>query len=297
MARLTLVPFTTDSAFYGALKVHVFATVYDTVLQGVRSGNTAPLTANAEGLRVRIGRFTARKANNLFVPSGTRATSSAEFFGFTSHKVREKLAELAEAGTVDLVGRGLRDAQTYHWNEPIERYQLCSYLRVREAVGKDPSLALETYRVLLTFGDEPFAGRDFVDAYRVVHEEEYSQSRWGKRKFEQIGESFQYQTFLKERLKAMSKAKLVTFNKRTELFSLSPVAADAAHHFGLFLESVPYKASWEMCATCPARRQCWDLQVTDLVLDAIRGNNGNSANGSSGASGDGPVTKGPNGSQ
>lgn len=282
MARLTLVPFTTDMAFYGALKVHVFGTVWDTVLQGVRNGNTAPITAN--GLSVRIGRFTARKANNLFVPSGSKATSSAEFFGFTSHKVREKLTELAEGGTVDRVGRGLRDAQTYSWKESIERYQLCSYLKVRQVLDKDTSLALELYRVLLTFGDEDFAARDFVDAYRVVHEEEYSQSRWGKRKFDEISESFQYQTFLKNRLKAMSKHKLLTFNKGAETFRLAPRAADAAHHFGLFLESVPYKASWEMCQTCPARRQCWDLQVTDLVLDAIRGNN--RAGGANGSHGD-----------
>ncbi|MGH2670882.1 MAG: hypothetical protein ACRDH5_17515, partial [bacterium] len=124
MARLSLVPFTTDQAFYGALKVHVVGTVWETVLQGLRGGNTAPITGAQNGLSVRFGRFTARKANNLFVPATSRATSSAEFFGFTSHKVREKLSELSEGGTVELVGRGLRDAQTYSWNEAIDKYQL-----------------------------------------------------------------------------------------------------------------------------------------------------------------------------
>lgn len=293
MAQVTLVPFATDDAFYAALKLHVYGTVYDTVLKALSSGNTMPLQMaqrNGEGLSVRIGRFTARKANHLFVPEGTNASSSAEFFGFTSHKVREKLSELAEAGTVDKVGRGLRDAKTYQWNEEIKKYQLCSYLRFRTAVGGDTSLALEVYRLLNTFGEDRFTARDFVEAYRTVHEEEYSQSRWGKRKFDEISDSFQYQTFLKNRLKALTEAELVKMDATSKTFELTPKAADAAHHFGLFLEKVPYKASWDMCRTCPARRMCWDLQVTDLVLDAIRGKP--AMNGEASSNVHGPVTHG-----
>ncbi len=295
MARLSLVPFTTDEAFYGALKVHVFGTVYDTVLQGLRSGNTRPLTLNADGLSVKIGRFTARKANNLFVPSGAKADSSAEFFGFTSHKVREKLSEMAEEGVVELVGKGLRDAQTYLWNEPIEKYQLCSYLRFRRETGGDTSLGLETYRCMLTFGEERFTAREFIEMYQVVHEDEYSQSRWGKRKFEEISESYQYQTFLKNRLKAMGKAGLLDANEEDRTFQLTTSAMEAGHHVGLFLEDVPYKASWEMCRSCPARVQCWDLQVTDLALDALAGGTNGATGGVNGGTGQGPVTNGSNG--
>lgn len=296
MARLALVPFSTDDAFYGALKGHVYGTVYDTVLQALSSGNTRPLVVaqNGNGLSVKIGRFTARKANNLFVPDGGNADSSAEFFGFTSHKVREKLSELAETSTVEKVGRGLRDAKEYTWTEEIEKYQLCSYLRFRRATHPDVSLALETYRILTSFGQEPFTAREFVEAYRDIHEEEYSQSRWGKRKFEEISESYQYQTFLKDRLKALAKRDLVSMNANEKQFTLTDEAADAAHHFGLFLDKVPYKASWDMCQDCPARRMCWDLQVTDLVLDAIRGEPlpGTQTNGTNG---DGPLTHGSNG--
>lgn len=294
MARLALVPFSTDDAFYGALKVHVYGTVYDTVLQALSSGRTQPLVAaqnGSQGLSVKIGRFTARKANNLFVPDENNPTSSAEFFGFTSHKVREKLTELAETDTIEKVGRGLRDAKEYQWDEEIEKYQLCSYLRFRRATGDDVSLALEAYRILTTFGQDPFEASEFVEAYREIHEEEYSQSRWGKRKFDEISQSYQYQNFLKERLKSMVKADLLDLDSGQGTFTLTDLAADAAHHFGLFLDEVPYKASWDMCQDCPARKLCWDLQVTDLVLDAIRGEplpglNGNKTNG------EGPSTHG-----
>jgi hypothetical protein len=296
MARLDLVSFTTDDAFYGALKMHVYGTVYDTVLKALSSGNTQPLVAaqNGEGLSVKIGRFTARKANNLFVPENGNADSSAEFFGFTSHKVREKLSHLADEGTIEKVGRGLRDAKEYTWNEEIEKYQLCSYLRFRTATEPDSSLALEAYRILNEFGQDPFEARELVEAYREIHEEEYSQSRWGERKFDEISESYQYQQFLKDRLKALADADLVRMQTEEKAFQLTDQAADAAHHVGLFLDQVAYEASWEMCQDCPARRMCWDLQVTDLVLDAIRGE---PIPGTEPATnGEAPLTRGSNGS-
>ena len=149
---------------------------------------------------------------------------------------------------------------------------------------------------MLTFGDEPFTAHDFVEMYKAVHEEEYSQSRWGKRKFDEISESYQYQTFLKNRLKRMSERGLISFDKARKTFTLTPRALDAGHHFGLFLEDIPYKASWQMCQDCPARRQCWDLQVTDLALDALKGEPGG-ANGSNGSHGNGPMTNGSTGAQ
>jgi len=274
MAQLSLVPFSTDDAFYGALKAHVYGTVYDTVLEALRSGNTQPLRMaqnGSEGLSVKIGRFTARKANNLFVPDGGPANASAEFFGFTSHKVREKLSELADTDTIEKVGRGLRDAKEYNWNETIEKYQLCSYLAFRKATGSDTSLALEAYRILQTFGEDAFEANDFIEVYQHVHEEEYSQSRWGKRKFKEIAESYDYKTYIKDRLKALAERDLVRVDRQEGTFELTREGEDVAHHFGLFIDEVPYKASWNMCQDCPARSLCWDLQVTDLVLDAIRG--------------------------
>lgn len=294
MARLKLVPFSTDEAFYGALKVHVYGTVYDTVLQALSSGNTRPLVIaqNGQGLNVKIGRFTARKANHLIVPDNGQADSSAEFFGFTSHKVREKLSELADTETIEKIGRGLRDAKEYGWHEAIEKHELCSYLRFRRATQPDTSLILETYRILITFGEDPFQAKEFTEAYQDTHEEEYSQSRWGERKFDEISDSYQYQTFLKDRLKKLTANDLLTMNSQEKTFALTKKAADAAHHFGLFLDSVPYTASWDMCQECPARRLCWDLQVTDLVLDAIRGD---PLPGTEHANGDGPLTNGSNG--
>jgi len=274
MAQLALVQFSIDDAFYGALKSHVYGTVYDTVLQALTSGNTQPLRMaqnGSEGLSVKIGRFTARKANNLFVPSNKKADASAEFFGFTSHKVREKLTELADEDTIEKVGRGLRDAKEYQWNEEIRKHELCSYLAFRKVTGSDTSLALEAYRVLQTFGDDAFEANDFAEAYTEVHEEEYSQSRWGKRKFDEISDSYEYRQFVKNRLKRLAKQDLVSTNADAGTFQLTPEGQDAGHHFGLFIDKVPYKASWDMCQDCPARRLCWDLQVTDLVLDAIRG--------------------------
>lgn len=291
--QLNLVQFSTDDAFYGALKAHVYGTVYDTVLEALRSGNTKPLRMaqnGDQGLSVKIGRFTARKANNLFVPDGGPANSSAEFFGFTSHKVREKLSELAETDTIEKVGRGLRDAKEYNWNERIEKYQLCSYLAVRKATGSDTSLALEAYRILQTFGEDPFEANDFMKAYQEVHEEEYSQSRWGKRKFQEIAESYEYKTYLKDRLKAMAEVGLVDVHQDEGTFQLTREGEDVAHHFGLFIDEVPYKASWNMCQDCPARKLCWDLQVTDLVLDAIRGE----PTGAPETNGTGPMTNGSN---
>jgi hypothetical protein len=293
MAQLSLVQFSTDDAFYGALKAHVYGTVYDTVLEALRSGNTTPLRMaqnGSEGLSVKIGRFTARKANNLFVPDGGPANASAEFFGFTSHKVREKLSDLAEDETIEKVGRGLRDAKEYNWNETIEKYQLCSYLAFRKATGSDTSLGLEVYRILQTFGDDVFEANDFIEAYQAVHEEEYSQSRWGKRKFQEIAESYEYKSYLKDRLKALAEQDLVDVRRDKGTFQLNEDGHDAAHHFGLFIDEVPYKASWNMCQDCPARSLCWDLQVTDLVLDAIRGE----PTGSPETDGTRPMTNGSN---
>jgi hypothetical protein len=222
VSELPLDRFTIDKAFYGALKLHVYGTVHDSFLNTLLGGRAILLN---DSMRLEVGRFTARKADNLFVPqNGSRPNQSAEFFGFTSHKVREKLLAFHEAGIVELIGKGLRDAYTYKWKLPVKHWEVCSFMRFRGFTTDDPSMNLETYRIYLDRGFRPFTFRDFHAMYALAHESEYGATRWGKRKFEKLVESFEYDRFLKQRLEKLVSYKVVVADG--ERYSLNPERRD-----------------------------------------------------------------------
>ena len=244
--------FTTDKAFYAALKLHVYGTLHDGLLTSLLQGR-APLLDQA--VRVEVGRFTARKASHLFVAeNGPRGGASAEFHGFTSHKVREKLAHFHQMGIVELLGKGLRDAHTYRWSEPIKHWEVCSFMRLRARTSDDLTLNLELYRVFLENGMGPFTAKEFVDLYARVHGAEYGTSRWGRRKWESVAGSFAYGESLRARLERLVEAGLVL--AEGDAHRIDPAMADAIHHFDLFLNGVPFRASRAMCATCPLDALC-----------------------------------------
>lgn len=262
MSDLPLDRFTVDKAFYGALKLHVYQTVHDSFLHTLIGGKSIVLNEN---LKLEVGRFTARKADNLFVPqNGHRPNQSAEFFGFTSHKVREKLIAFHEAAFVELIGKGLRDAYTYRWKVPVKHWEICSFMRFRALTTDDPSMNLELYRLYLHQAFRPFTFRDFHAMYVAAHEAEYAQTRWGKRKFEKIAESFEYEQFLKSRLEKLVTYKLV--ERTGDSLQLASVHKDALNHLDLFMNAVPYHPSRDMCRVCALDDLCQAGSTQRLIV-------------------------------
>ena len=254
--------FSTDKAFYAALKLHVYATVHDGFFNTLLSGRSLLLD---QELKLEVGRFTARKANHLFVAeNGHRATASAEFYGFTSHKVREKLAQFHEMGIVELLGKGLRDAYTYRWKPAVKHWEVCSFMKFRRHTSADLSMNMEIYRVFLERGMEPFETRDFVDVYARAHGAEYGTTRWGQRKWEKIAQSFGYTEFIRGRLDRLVQAGLV-LNKEDE-YRINPDLAEAVHHFDLFLNAVPFRPSRAMCEVCPLDALCQAGSTQKLIV-------------------------------
>jgi hypothetical protein len=261
LKALPLDEFSTDKAFYAALKLHVYATLHDGVLASLLAGRTLLLD---QAVRLEVGRFTARKANHLFVQeNGPRASASAEFHGFTSHKVREKLAHFHEQGVVELLGKGLRDAYTYRWKEPVRLWEVCSFMRFRPRTQDDLTLNLELYRVFQDHGMGPFTAKDFVDGYARVHGAEYGGSRWGKRKWERTAGSYAYAEGVKARLDKLVGAGIVL--AEGEKHRIDPQMHDAVQHFDLFVNGVAFRASREMCAACPLDVLC-QAGTTQRVL-------------------------------
>jgi len=255
----------TDKAFYAALKLHVYSTIHDSLLSTLLGGTA--ITIN-ESVKLEVGRFTARKTNNLFVPeNGHRAEASAEFYGFTSHKVREKLMSHEERGVLELTGKGLRDAFTYKWKPPVKHWEICSFLKFKRATEKDLSMNHELHRVYGSLGFEPFRFADFVRVYGDAHSEEYASSRWGKRKFEAIRDSYAYQSFLKGRLDKLVEHKLVV-EPQPSVFTLNQAIGDEINHFGLFLNEVAYHPSRQMCDVCKLDRLC-RAGSTQLLIVAL----------------------------
>lgn len=254
-----------DRAFYAALKLHVYSTIHDSLLSVLLGGRPVKVD---DAVKLDIGRFTARKASNLFVgENGSRPKTSAEFYGYTSHKVREKLQHFADLGVVELVGQGLRDAFTYKWRPPVKHWEVCSFLRVQRALGTELSLAHELGRVYHGLGLEPFTLNEFLGVYEEAHSAEFGGSRWGRRKYEALRNSFGYQSFLKLRLERLVDAKLVAQPEKDK-FTLIPAAADVANHFDLFVNEVAYHPSREMCGTCKLDGLC-RAGSTQLLVVAL----------------------------
>lgn len=255
--------FNTDKAFYAALKLHVYGTVHDSFLTTLVGGRSLLLD---QEVRLEVGRFTARKANHLFVSeNGHRASTSAEFYGFTSHKVREKLTAFHELGVVELLGKGLRDAYTYRWKVPVKHWEVCSFMRFRKLTAEDLSMNLELYRVFLDKGTSVFSSRDFVDLYSRVHGAEYGSTRWGQRKWEKIASSFAYTEFIRGRLARLAERGLV--ESKGDEFHLAADAVDAVNHFDLFVNAVPFRPSRAMCDVCPLDALCQAGSTQKLIVN------------------------------
>lgn len=262
LKELPVDEFNTDKAFYAALKLHVYGTVHDSFLATLVGGRSLLLD---QELRLEVGRFTARKANHLFVAeNGHRATASAEFYGFTSHKVREKLAQLHDLSLLELTGKGLRDAYTYRWKVPVKHWEVCSFMRFRRHTAEDLSMNLELYRIFLDKGMGSFAARDFVDLYARVHGAEYNSTRWGQRKWEKIASSYNYTEFLRGRLQRLVERGLVL--SKGDDHRIAPELADAVSHFDLFVNAVPFRPSRAMCEACPLDALCQAGSTQKLIV-------------------------------
>lgn len=240
----------------------MYGTVHDGFLTTLVGGRSILLD---QELKLEVGRFTARKANHLFVSeNGHKASTSAEFYGFTSHKVREKLASFHELGVVELLGKGLRDAYTYRWKIPVKHWEVCSFMRFRKHTADDLSMNLELYRVFLEKGMGVFQARDFVDIYSRAHGAEYNATRWGQRKWEKISKSFGYTEFIRGRLQRLAEKGLVV--AKGEEHQIAPALADSVNHFDLFVNAVPFRPSRSMCDVCALDKLCQAGSTQKLIV-------------------------------
>jgi hypothetical protein len=258
-----------DRSFYAVLKLHVFATVHEVFLRSF-SGRNGHAVSDAKPT---LGRFTARKADHLFVPrNGNALSCSADFLGFTSHKVREKLTQLEEDGVVHLEGRGLRDAYTYRWVAPLRLHELSSFMVLWKATQDDLSLNIELARIYDAAGQGTFGFQAFVKAYAEAHGDEYGGSRWGTRRFERLRNSSDYERFLKARLQKLLQRGLVSLvASEPATFTLTAKARDLVHHFNLFVDGVPYHPSRAMCQACPLFENCRVRGLVEPMLGALSG--------------------------
>ncbi|MCA1814786.1 MAG: hypothetical protein LC624_12730 [Halobacteriales archaeon] len=264
MSAPTVAKSSIDRSFYAVLKLHVFATVHDVFLRSF-SGRNGHAVQDAKPT---LGRFTARKADYLFVPrNGNALKCSADFFGFTSHKVREKLTQLEAEGVVSLEGRGLRDAYTYRWTAPLSLPELCSFMVLWRHTQHDLSVNIELARVFDAAGGNVFTFADFARAYAQAHGEEYNASRWGARKYESLRSSSEYDRFLRARLQKLVDQGLVLTDGKA--FRLADKARELVHHFHLFVDSVPYHPSRALCASCPLFDNCRTRGLVEPMLGQL----------------------------
>jgi hypothetical protein len=298
MTAPTLAKASIDRSFYAVLKLHVFGSINEVFLRSF-SGRNGHAVHDAKPT---LGRFTARKADYLFVPrNGNALSCSADFFGFTSHKVREKLQQLEQDGVVALEGRGLRDAYTYRWVAPVQLHELCSFMVLWRHTRDDLSVNIELARVFDATGAAPFTFQDFVRAYQEAHGDEYGGSRWSARRYEKLRSSSDYERFLRARLNKLIKQGLVLEDRAGYL--LADRARDLVHHFQLFVDAVPYRPSRALCISCPLFENCRQRNLVEPMLGALSGNlvalgaehpnarlNGNAQ--TNGANGHGPAPDG-----
>lgn len=240
----------------------MYGTLHDGFFKTLLDGRSILLD---QELRLEVGRFTARKASNLFVSeNGHRTSASAEFYGFTSHKVREKLQQFHETGLVELLGKGLRDAYTYRWKPVVKHWEVCSFMKFRRHTEADLSMNLELYRVFHDRGMQPFTGREFIELYGKTHGAEYGSTRWGKRKWEKIEQSFAYTEFIRGRLDKLVQNGL--FLAKEDEYVINPDMRDAVNHFDLFLNGVPFRPSRAMCDVCPMDALCQAGSTQKLIV-------------------------------
>lgn len=252
-----------DKAFYTALKLHVYSTLHGNLLQELLRGETVQMS---DDVKLQVGRFTARKTSNLFVPGDNGAGkpgSSSEFYGFTSHKVREKLKTLDEDEVLDYQGKGLRDAHIYGWDEPLKHWEICSFMRFRRYVRSDLTLMFELARAFHEFGTSAFTLNELFELYRSVHEDEYATTRWGRRKWKKLKDKPEYLRLVKDRLESLVDEDLVT--QSGDKFAVKSDARDAVHHFDLFANGTPFHPSLEMCQACPLEQLCEAGSTQELV--------------------------------
>lgn len=261
MADYAVDEMTVDKAFHSALKLHVYNTVHGTLLENLLRGESVVMD---EAVQLSVGRFTARKTNHLFVPKdGSRSRCSAEFYGFTSHKVREKLSDLEEEGVLDLMGKGLRDAFQYRWSKPLKHWEICSFMRFKRYAEDDLTLHFELGRAFHEFATSTFTFPEFFDVYKAVHEAEYATTRWGKRKWKKLKDKHDYLRFVKDRLEALVDHELV--QKSGKKYAVRPRAKDAVHHFDLFVNGTAFHPSRSMCDACPMDELCQAGSTQKLV--------------------------------
>jgi hypothetical protein len=251
-----------DKAFYTALKLHVYSTLHGSLLRELLKGETVEVT---DDVKLQVGRFTARKTSNLFVPgdNGAKPGSSSEFYGFTSHKVREKLKDLDEEEVLEYEGKGLRDAHIYRWDQPLKHWEICSFMRFRRYAPDDLTLLFELSRAFHEFGTSAFTFNEFFEVYKGIHEDEFATTRWGRRKWKKLKDKPEYLRLVKGRIEDLVDADLVT--AAGEKFAVQADARDAVHHFDLFVNGTPFHPSLDMCQACPLEELCEAGSTQELV--------------------------------
>lgn len=190
----------------------------------------------AAGARSGPMRFTARRIVGMLTGPGPDRQSIdrlfTDLYPISSHAIRERLKALNSGTILQSTGRGLRNAVTYTWREPIPPGALRSFHEIQRRVGDEVHLAFDAYRLAEAFGVRDFSVRDYLRHF-VARREVFARQR--ATSASRVDPAFI--RFLMHRLASLQSRHLVVA-VGPQTFRLSAAGEELAHWFELFAYSV-----------------------------------------------------------
>lgn len=191
-------------------------------------------------MRAVVRGLSARRVYHIVTNGGgtqgqRRRRAFTDFYDTSSHFVKKRMDSLNHGTILCVGGRGFRKAIAYRWNEPIDRYTLKSFRRLRELLGDRLAHSLDLYRIDQAFNEQPFTRDDFVQTLQD-YRKQYVEARWFGG---MTARSTPYVQFLLERLNDLAKEELV--ERVGDRYQMTEKGVQVTTWFDLFMNSVAYK--------------------------------------------------------
>lgn len=192
-------------------------------------------------LRAVVRGLSARRVHHMVTNGGgtqgqRRRRAYTDFYDTTSHFVKKRMDALNHGTILCVGGRGFRKAIAYRWNEPIDRYTVKSYRRLREILGSHVCHALDLYRLEDAFNSDPFPREQAIRLFQK-YRQDFLEARW----FGGVtGRSIAFTQFLTERMDDLARE---GFIKRLPhgRYKLTELGHEVTNLFELFINSVAYR--------------------------------------------------------
>lgn len=215
-----------EFSLYVAIKLYVYRHLRD---RNVRAPRTS----------LELPPFNARRLHRLLAQRGvTRPGAFADFYDVSPYFIRQRLQQLNHGTVLSLVGRGLRGAANYRWNERLSDAALNSFRELQRILGEDLHFALDLLRTYDAFGSAAFGIHQFVEVFRRFRERSVVR-RWYRISTGTSAKSPIFTGLVLSRLRKLIALGLV--ERAPSGYLLSPRGEQAAIWVELFAYSAEYR--------------------------------------------------------